>query len=138
METIFLDTNIIIRYLTNDDPQKAEIARSILKQAEQGTVTLVASESIIVEAVQVLSSAKLYGLLREQVADSLLAVLALPGLKIQNKRSYGRALALWVAHRIDFVDALSVAQMERQNITMIATFDRDFDRFGGIIRRPEG
>lgn len=138
METIFLDTNIIIRYLTNDDPRKAEIARTILKQAEQGKVTLVASESIIVEAVQVLSSPKLYKLPREQVASSLLAVLALRGLKMQNKRSYRRALSLWVAHRIDFVDALSVAQMERQNITTIATFDRDFDRFDGISRRSEG
>ena len=138
MVKIFLDTNILIRYLTNDDPGKAEIARGILKQAEQGTATLVTSESIIVEVVQVLSLPRLYRLPREQVASSLATILALPGLKVQNKRCISRALSLWVSHHVDFVDALSVAQMEQQKLTMIATFDQDFDHFEGITRRLEG
>jgi predicted nucleic acid-binding protein len=35
----------------------------------------------------------------------------------------------------DFVDALSVAQMERLKIEVIASFDHDFDRFPGIRRQ---
>jgi predicted nucleic acid-binding protein len=137
MQTMFLDTNIIIRYLTNDDPDRAAIARTILKAAEQGQVVLVTSESVLVEVVQVLSSARLYNLSRERVATALLAVLALRGLKLPHKRTYRRALSLWQSHHVDFVDALSVAQMERRKITTIASFDQDFDSLEGITRWSE-
>jgi predicted nucleic acid-binding protein len=51
------------------------------------------------------------------------------------KRMYLRALDLYVAMNIDFVDALSVAQTERAKVTTILSFDRDFDRVPGITRQ---
>ncbi|MCA1646219.1 MAG: PIN domain-containing protein [Chloroflexi bacterium] len=47
------------------------------------------------------------------------------------KRICLRALTLWAnaPASVDFVDALSVAQMEQQKISTIASFDEDFDRF---------
>jgi predicted nucleic acid-binding protein len=136
METLFLDTNIIIRYLTQDDPDKAARARQLLKQAEAGTVSLVISESIVVEVVQVLSSRVLYNQPRDQVASDLATILSLPKLKLANKRTCLRALTLWAnaASSVDFVDALSVAQMEQQRISTVASFDQDFDRFPQIKR----
>lgn len=35
----------------------------------------------------------------------------------------------------DFTDELSVAHMERLQIPIIASFDRDYDRFSQITRR---
>jgi uncharacterized protein len=136
MEPLFLDTNIIIRYLTQDDPDKAARARQLLKQAEAGTVSLVISESIVVEVVQVLSSKVLYNQPRAQVASDLATILSLPKLKLANKRVCLRALTLWAhaSSSVDFVDALSVAQMEQQKISTIASFDQDFDRFPHIKR----
>jgi predicted nucleic acid-binding protein len=137
MEPLFLDTNILIRYLTQDDPAKAAGARALLKQVEAGQLTLVTSESIVVEAVQVLSSKVLYNQPRPKVATDLTTILSLPKLKLPNKRVCLRALALWVnaSASVDFVDALSVAQMEHQGIATIASFDEDFDRFPQIKRQ---
>jgi len=140
MEPLFLDTNIIIRYLTQDDPDKAARARQLLKQVEAGSVNLVTSESIVVEAVQVLSSKGLYNQPRAKVASDLATILSLPKLKLANKRTCLRALTLWAnaSSSVDFVDALSVAQMEQQKISAIASFDQDFDRFPQIKRlEPE-
>ena len=136
MEPLFLDTNIIIRYLTRDDPDKAARARALLKQAEAGIVTLVTSESIVVEAVQVLSSKVLYNQPRPTVASDLATILGLPKLKLANKRVCLRALTVWAnaSSSVDFVDALSVAQMEQQKIAAIASYDQDFDRFPQIKR----
>ena len=136
MESLFLDTNIVIRYVTQDDPDKAERSRAPLKEVEAGRLILIASESIIVEIVQVLSSKILYNQPRATVARHLSAVLALANLKLANKRTIVRALDLWVnaPGSVDFVDALSVAHMERQQIASIASFDRDFDRFDQIRR----
>ena len=135
METLFLDTNVVIRYVTNDDPGMAQRSRDLLKQAELGSLALIVSESVVVEVVQVLSSPKLYNLPRERVAQTVSAILGLRGLKTLGKQTLLRALDLWATASVDFVDALSVAQMERQKIGTIASFDRDFDRFPGITRR---
>ena len=135
METLFLDTNVVIRYVTNDDPGMAQRSRDLLKQAELGSLALIVSESVVVEVVQVLSSPKLYNLPRERVAQTVSAILGLRGLKTLGKQTLLRALDLWATASVDFVDALSVAQMERQKIGTIASFDRDFDRFPRITRR---
>jgi uncharacterized protein len=136
METLFLDTNIIIRYLTQDDPDMAVRARQLLKQVEAGSVTVVTSESIVIEAVQVLSSKALYKQPRPKVASDLATILSLPKLKLANKRTCLRALTLWAnaSASVDFVDTLSVAHMEQGRISTIATFDQDFDRFPQIRR----
>jgi predicted nucleic acid-binding protein len=137
MEPLFLDTNIIIRYLTQDDEDKAARSRDLLKQVAAGSLTVVTSESIVVEAVQVLSSKQLYNQPRAKVASDLTTILSLPKLKLANKRTCLRALTLWAnaSSSVDFVDALSVAHMEQQKITTIASFDQDFDRFPQIRRQ---
>lgn len=137
MEPLFGDTNIFIRYLTQDDPDKAAAARALLKQVESGQLTLITSESIVVEAVQVLSSKALYNQPRQKVATDLTTIFNLPKLKLANKRVCLRALMLWAnaPNSVDFIDALSVAQMEHRGISTIASFDQDFDRFRQIKRQ---
>jgi predicted nucleic-acid-binding protein len=135
MEILFLDTNVMVRYLTNDDRERARRSRRLLRQAEQGTLTLVTSEAIIVEVVRILNLPTHYDLPREQVAVIVATLLGSPGLEVSAKSTYLRALELWAGSMVDFVDALSVAHMEQQQIATIASFDRDFDRFPQVTRR---
>jgi predicted nucleic acid-binding protein len=134
MEAEFLDTNIVIRYLTRDDPGQAERARRILKQVEAGTLTVTTCEGVIVELVQILSSKRLYSLPRQDVRTHLTNLLVLKGLKLQHKRTYLRALDLYASTSLDFVDSLNIAHMERSNIDKIISFDQDFDRIEGVTR----
>lgn len=131
-----LDTNIIIRYVTQDNPEQATRAYRLLQQLEAGDLSLVTTEGVLIEAVQVLSSRNLYNLPRQEIATHLSAVILLQGLKLPNKRMYLRALELYTSFpHLDFVDALNVAYMERAGDTAIVSFDRDFDRVPGITRR---
>ena len=41
MRSYFVDTNIFIRYLTNDDPVKADRVEKLLSEAAAGKVRLV-------------------------------------------------------------------------------------------------
>ncbi|MBI2323122.1 MAG: PIN domain-containing protein [Chloroflexi bacterium] len=136
MPLVFLDTNPIIRYLTQDDPGQAARARDLFEQAARGEVTLYVSESVVVEVVNVLSSRVTYHLPRREVVRHLGNIFSLRGFKIPGKQTYRRALELWVNTPSvrDFVDALSVAQAERLKIPTIASFDTDFDRFPTIKR----
>ncbi len=135
MERLFLDTNLIIRFLTKDAPKQAEKARQVFVQLEAGTLTVTTSEAVIVEAVHILSSKVLYNVSRQEIRRHLRNIIILRGLKIANKKTYLRALDLYVSTNIDFVDALSVAHMERAKLTTILSFDRDFDKISSITRQ---
>ena len=130
----FIDTNIFIRHFTRDDPEKAQACLELFQKAKQGQITLTTSESVIAEVVYILSSKQLYHLSREKIRSLLYPLLSLPGLKLPQRKIYLRALDLYATYSIDFEDALIVAQMERQGITDLYSYDRDFERVPGVTR----
>lgn len=130
----FIDANVFLRFLTCDDPVKAERVKALLESAQRGDVTLFTSESVIAELVFVLSSPKLYKLSREEVRSVLLPIVALKGLNLPSRKVILQALDLYAATSIDFVDALAVAQMEARQITEVYSYDEHFDSLRGITR----
>ena len=136
MDLPFLDTNVVIRYLTQDDPDQSKRAKAILDQVQAGKLQVTTSETVLGELVFVLSSKRLYQLPREEIRMYLSAIIGMKGLRLANKRMYLRALELYASlPRLDFADALSVAEMERRKLTTIISFDEDFDGIEGITRR---
>jgi predicted nucleic acid-binding protein len=133
---VYLDTNPIVRFLTRDDPDQAAQSRAMFERAARGEVTLLVPETVVVEVVNVLSSRATYNLPRAEIRRHLGNVLSLRGLRIPQKRTYRRALELWVDTPSvrDFTDVLHVAHMERLGISAIASFDHDVDRFPQITR----
>lgn len=141
----FLDTNIFLRYLTQPEGSQAHLlrqveqAKAIFQRIEDGSLSATTCEGVIVEIVWVLSSTVLYNVPRPEIQHLLSPLLRLPGLKLAHKRSYLRALDLYVEHPpLDFVDALNVAHMERLRILTILSFDHDFDHVSGISRKEGG
>lgn len=127
----FVDTNIFIRYLTKDDPQKAEACLSLFERAKRNEVALITSESVIAEVVYILSSRNLYKLSRQEIRVRLYPIFSLAGFKLTHRRQILRALDLYSQNNIDFEDAMSIAIMERQGIGEIYSYDEDFDRVKG-------
>ena len=132
----FLDTNVILRYLTRDDEVKAEACYELFQRVSRGEEELFTCEAIVTEVVYVLSSARAgYQLGHEEIRARLLPILTLRGLRIPQKRIYIRALDLHASSNfLDFEDALAVAHMEQQGIEEILTYDRDFDRVNEVSR----
>ncbi len=134
MKPVFVDTNLFIRYLTNDDTAKADQVEALLARAEQGEVQLVTVDMVVAEIVWVLESA--YDMDAVDIAPLLRAILATPGLRVIGAPLVSRALELYESSNVDFVDAYIVAVMEKEGIGEIFTFDRKhMARFPGITRR---
>ena len=130
----WLDTNIILRYLTADDPAKAQACLSLVQRVQQGEEELATSETILAEVSYVLTSQ--YRLSHPEIAARLRPLIDLRGMRLPRKRVVLRGLELYVQHpRLDFEDALSVAQMEHLGIAEIVSYDRDFDHVPGIVRQ---
>lgn len=129
----WLDTNILIRYFTKDDPTKAQRCLELLRRVRQGAEEITTSETIIAEVTYVLT--RHYNLSHSEIASLLRPVLSLKGLRLPNKRMLLRALDLFETHaRLDFEDALGIAHMERLEVTDILSYDTDFDGIQGIRR----
>jgi len=131
----FVDTNIFLRHLTGDDPDKAQACFELFRKVQTGQVTLTTSEIVIAEVVYVLSSTQGgYGLSPAEIRQRLYPLLSLRGLKLPHRRMYLRALDLYASHPIDFEDAVIAAHMERQKLSELYSYDRHFDRLPQLAR----
>ena len=138
MATQFVDTNIFLRHLTNDHPEKAKACFELFKKAARDEVLLVTADWVIAEVVYVMSSKITYNLPPVEIKHRLRPILAIRGLKLDNKIVVMYALDLFARLDIDFEDCLSVATMESQNVKELYSYDHHFDRIETITRlEPE-
>ena len=98
---IALDTNILARYLLNDDEAQAEIAEGLLASGKTCFVPI----TVWLELVWVLEC---YDCQRQDIAKALRHLLGLPGLQTGEPSALLRALNGF-EDGADFADALHVA-----------------------------
>ncbi len=130
----FVDTNVIITLLTEDDPQKAKRCLELFQQVKRGEATLVTSEAVVAEIAYALTSRTTYAFPRELVAATLRPILVLPRLRMDEKATILRALDLWEEVNLDFADCLAIEHMRRLDLDAIYSYDRGLDRLPGIRR----
>lgn len=131
VELVFADTNLFLRYLTNDLPAQAEAVESYFQRAARGEINLATSGLVMAEIVWTLES--FYKQPRKCIADLLLAILNTPGLDVVDRDLVSQA-AIWFADKnVDFIDANNAAWMARTSVTTVCTFDqRQFERFDDV------
>ena len=76
----FLDTNILLRYFTRDDPEKAERALALLQGVEQGQERVIISPMVIFETVFTLQHS--YGVPRPRIRDLVEDIISLRGVQL--------------------------------------------------------
>lgn len=134
MKTSFLDANVFIRYLTNDDPVKADRVEKLLDLAAKGKERLMTTEMVIAEVVWVLES--FYKLENSVIGPMIKAILATPGLEVINGTLLGKAVEVYMAANIDFIDGYIVAVMERHHVDEIFSYDKKhLSRIAAIQRK---
>jgi uncharacterized protein len=132
----FLDTNILLRYLTRDDERKALSALDLLTRIEQNQEKVTTSSMVIFETVFTLQS--FYRVPRQQIKELILPIIALRGLQLPGKHVYQQAFDLYISKNISFADAYNAAYMLTEHVSTIYSWDTDFDKIEGIVRvEPE-
>jgi len=130
-ERVFADTNLFLRYLTNDIPAQADAVEALLRRASAGEIILVINSLVIAEVVWTLES--YYGLPRDNIKAKVLAILNTPGLEAAEGDLLLEAIFWYADKNIDFVDAFNAAWMLAQGLATTYTFDRKhFSRIEGI------
>jgi len=100
-----LDTNILIRYIVQDDPVQSPLVSRFLKQkCTEGYPCYISHIVVLCELVWVLESA--YGYKREQVAETLKLILETRHFCIGEPESAWSALEAYRSGTTDFSDLL--------------------------------
>ncbi len=131
----YVDTDVLIRLITGDDPVKQKAAALLFHRVARGQIRVRATASAIADAVFVLASPRTYGFDRASVRDALVPLLDMPDFVVADGATIRVALDLYVRYpHLDFGDAAIVAAMQRDGATALFSFDRDFDAVPGISR----
>lgn len=126
-----IDTNLIVRYLTGDDPIQSERARTLIDSEDVFVCT-----TVLLETEWVLRS--VYGYLAPQLAKALRAFAGLPHVMIEDAGLAAQALD-WLDAGMDFADALHLAKAHgcEAFVSFDLRFARAANRVGGIkVRAP--
>jgi predicted nucleic-acid-binding protein len=124
-----LDTNILVRYLTEDDPRQAAAAVKEIEGAGKKGEKLVVQPLVLCELAWVLESA--YDVGKKELLDVLERILRTAQFEIPGKDLVWRSLADYRAGRGDFSDHLLGRLNEDEGATVTITFDR---ALGGTSR----
>jgi len=111
--TVILDTNIIVRHLTQDPPDQGQAASRYLADAK----SLLLTDVIAAETVYVLQS--VYRASRKTIATALRALLGMKSVTTEHASILQRSLDLYENKHMDFADAYLVAFAEANAITQI-------------------
>lgn len=99
-----IDTNLIVRYLTGDEPRQAARARALID-----TASVFVATTVLLECEWVLRS--VYRFRPAEVARALSAFAGLPNVTLENPSRIAKALE-WMKGGMDFADALHLAASE--------------------------
>jgi len=126
-----IDTNLLVRYLINDDQKKAEAVDNLLDRAAKGEVRIIVPSVVIAELVWVLES--FYQLKADAILELVEAIINTSGLDVTDKSTIIPALRLYKSKKIDFIDAWIIEFAKERGVKAIYTFDkRHFRDIEGI------
>ena len=123
-----LDTNLLIRFLLNDNPKQAQAIQNLLETSKE---FLVLTDVSFAEIIWVLTS--YYKLPKTQIVEKLKHILTLTVIEA-NKPCLFKALANYESHNLDYINAYLAAYAQGKKIREIYSYDRDFDKLPSIDR----
>lgn len=118
-----IDTNLLVRYLTGDDPKQSSRARALIDGND-----IFVSATVLLESEWILRS--VYGFTAHDVAAALTAFAGLPRVTTEDPDLIAKALD-WALQGMDFADALHLARAK--GCDAFVSFDRRFAELANAI-----
>ena len=118
-----IDTNVLVRYLTEDDPAQTRRAVAVIEEARNGNERLLIQPVVLCELVWVLESA--YDYPKSEVVGILDRILRTAQFDVPAKMIVWRAWEDYRSGSGDFADYLIGHANTEAGASRTVTFDRD-------------
>jgi predicted nucleic-acid-binding protein len=116
---IAVDTNVLVRLVTNDDPVQSPRAARLFVEED-----VFVSRTVLLEVEWVLRGA--YDLPSSAIQSAFERLMSVPSVTLEDAAGVARALT-WFGGGMDFADALHLASSAAP-ATKLCTFDKAFAR----------
>lgn len=121
-----IDTNLIIRFLVNDDPQKVSQVEKLLKDKNNKNILL---DTVVAEIIWVLAS--YYSLDKKDIIEKMQALIYVDSIEC-NSLLLSKSLLVWEKNAISYIDAYLAAVAELGGITLYS-YDKRLQAIESII-----
>ncbi len=122
-----LDTNILVRFLVQDDAQQAEAVYQVFKNAEKNQEVLFVPLLVVLETLWVLES--VYEISRKEILDALDGLLLMPILKFQTIEVIFGFIDSARQTANDLSDLLIAHAAKDSGCRSVLTFDKKASKF---------
>ncbi|MBI4065564.1 PIN domain-containing protein [Candidatus Gottesmanbacteria bacterium] len=129
MNTIFLDSNIFLRYFVSDNEEKYSHCVSLFKLIDQGTLRPYTSPIILLECYFVLN--RQYKFSNARVQSALMEIATIRNITMVNMIDTKKALELWRKTGVKLADCLVATQVSK-GVTL-CTYDKEFQKIPGLL-----
>jgi len=126
---IGLDTNVLVRFLVQDDAEQSALAAEFLRENCTTDNPGWINRIVLCELAWVLERA--YGCSREEIRNTLVALCRSGELAVEDPSCVWRAIEAYGSGKADFADALMVETNLRSECEETVTFDREAARLRG-------
>lgn len=130
MASYLLDTNVLVRYLTNDHGTHLEEITSLFAGAQKGTHALVIPVVVVAETAFVLQS--VYKIGPDRIADAFRVFLSQRWMSVEERSSLLAMLPAF-GEGVHFVDAYLAARTKAELVELF-TFDKKLRKLVGSTR----
>jgi predicted nucleic-acid-binding protein len=127
---IGLDTNVLVRLLTADEPAQLKAATRLLSAHEGEAGAFFVNDMVLVELVWVLGRAYAFG--RDDVLRAVSSLLASDGFAFEDRERLGHAIELCRSQACDFADTMIALKNMAAACEYTASFDRAMRALPGI------
>ncbi len=117
-----LDTNILIRFLLNDDKKQGELVKNLLLKAEKNGISFFVSSVVLLEIIYVLDS--VYEFSRSDILDALNCLLSMSVLSFEHTVSIQTLIAAGNKNPVELEDMLIGLISKESGCASTITFDK--------------
>lgn len=132
--SVYVDTNVCLRFLVGDDPEKLTSCRKFFESAELGKIRLRISSIVLLEVYWVLLS--LFKHKKHQVQDALEKIMNIRGLVIVETTDIRVVFVLHKKTGVKLADCLIATQVGKGIV--LCTYDTEFKKFPFLTTAEPG
>lgn len=119
---VALDTNIVVRFMTNDDALLSPKAKKILEAAKPGTLLL---DRLIIEEIGYVLHSN-YEFTKQYIVKAFRSLIELQAISVPDKDIVDLAIDLFESEKpLSFEDCWLLALQKLGTVDAVATFDQN-------------
>ncbi len=128
---IGIDTNVLVRFLVQDDEAQFEKARRLIKREVVAGRKVFVNQLVLLEAEWVLRSR--YAVSKALIIEAISGLLDSAEIQFEDEPAIEEALFIWKDCTADFADCLIGAKNRRLGCRATATFDVKASKLSGFM-----